>query len=109
MRHRLNCWIVAMALWASSHGHQYAWVRRSRTFFQMLPHFGYAERVGLRSFRSIEYHPPRGRLWSADDCGLFFSGHYVVVHHRIVSIRRWATKEQALADHYFGKHHEHIR
>ena len=26
---------------------------------------------------------------------------YIVEHYKIVSVRRWATKEQALADHYF--------
>lgn len=99
----LNCWLVAMWLWLQSHGKQYAWLRRSHAFNGLIPHFGYSERTGLRRFRSIEYRPPKGRLWSEDDLGLIFSGHYVVIHHEIIAVRRWATREQALADHYFPK------
>lgn len=102
----LNCWLVAMWLWLHAHGKTYAWVRRSHAFFGLLPHFGHAERTGLRSFRTIEYRPPKGRRWSRDDCVLFFSGHYVVTHFRIIAVNRWATKEQALADHYFSKTRE---
>lgn len=97
----LNCWIIAMWLWLQSRGHSYAWIRRSHSFFGLIPHFGHSERIGFRSFRSIEYIPPKGRLWSRDDLALIFHGHYAVTHFRIVSVRRWATKEQALADHYF--------
>lgn len=97
----LNCWVAAMWLWLQYHGKSYAWVRRSHAFWGLIPHFGVAERMGFRRFRSIEYRPPKGRLWSADDWGLIFSGHYVVVHYRVLAVRRWATKEQALADHYF--------
>ena len=57
----------------------------------------------MRCFRSIEYRPPKGRRWSQDDFVLAFAGHYVVVHHEIVAVRRWATKEQAIADKYFPK------
>lgn len=97
----LNCWIAAMWLWLQYQGRSYAWIRRSHAFFGLIPHFGYAERVGFRRFRSIEYIPPKDKLWTASDCGLVFSGHYLVVHHKVVAVRRWATKEQALADHYF--------
>jgi hypothetical protein len=99
----LNCWLVAMWLWLEARGRSYMWVRRAHSFFGLLPHFGYAERTGLRSFRSIEYRPPKGRLWSKDDLGLVFRGHYAVTHFKVVSVRRWATREQALADIYFPK------
>ncbi len=92
-----------MWLWLSAHGKTYIWVRRSHSFLGLIPHFGHTERLGIRKFRSIEYRPPKNRLWSSDDLGLIFSGHYVVTHYRIVAVRRWATKEQALADHYFPK------
>ena len=32
---------------------------------------------------------------------LIFSGRYVVVHYEAIAVHTWATKEQALADHYF--------
>ena len=102
-RAMLNCWIVAMWMWAHTLGKQYVWIRRSHAFLGLIPHFGYSERVGLRRFRSIEYRPPKGRLWSKDDLAIAFFGHYVVVHYEVVAVRRWATKEQALADHYFHK------
>lgn len=103
LRVPLNCWVVAMWFWLHTFGKEYAWLRRSHAFRGLLPHFGYSERVGLRRFRSIEYRPPKGRQWSADDMIIVFLGHYVVVHHEIVAIRRWATQEQALADFYFPK------
>ena len=99
----LNCWLVAMWLWLQTRGHQYAWIRRSHAFRGLIPHFGYSERLGLRRFRSIEYRPPKGRRWSKDDFVIAFAGHYVVTHYSVVSVRRWATKEQALADKYFPK------
>lgn len=99
----LNCWLVAMWLWLHAHGKSYAWVRRSRIFYGLIPHFGHTERLGLRRFRSIEYRPPKGRRWTQDDCVLAFSGSYIVTHFRIIAVRRWATKEQALADIYFKK------
>lgn len=102
MRARLNCWVVAMLIWLQYHARSYAWVRRSHSFFGLIPHFGVAERVGFRSFRSIEYRPPKGRLWSLDDFFLCFSGTYLVVHYEVVAVRRWESKEQALADLYFA-------
>ena len=66
-------------------------------------HFGTVDRTGFRSFRSIEYVPPKNRLWSRKDKGLFFYGHYVVEHYRLVAVRKWETKEQAIADRYFGQ------
>lgn len=99
----LNCWLVAMWLWIQSRGRSVVWVLRSRHSFGLLPHFGIGERLGFRSFRSIEYVPPRRRLWSRQDKGLLFCGHYVVKHYKLVSVRRWATKEQAMADHYIPR------
>jgi hypothetical protein len=102
----LNCWIAAMWLWIAARGRGWAGVTRSHAFRGLIPHFGYAERVGFRRFRSIEYRPPKGRLWSREDMFVFFRGYYLVTHFQIVSTRRWETKEQALADIYFGKRHE---
>ena len=36
MAMRMNCWIVAMWLWAASHGRQYAWIRRSHHFHDQM-------------------------------------------------------------------------
>lgn len=99
----LNCWLVAMWLWINAHGRTYIWLRRSHSFYGLIPHFGHAERMGLRKFRSIEYRPPKGRLWSRTDKGLLFFGHYAVMHYEVVAVHRWATKEQAIADIYFPK------
>lgn len=96
----LNCWLVAMWLWIQSHGRSLIWIRRSHSFFGLLPHFGTSERLGFRAFRSVEYVPPRHRLWSRQDKGLLFCGHYVVKHYKLIAVRRWATKEQAIADRY---------
>ena len=97
----LNCWIVMLWLWMEGKGMSYAWIRRSHAFKGLIPHFGVSERVGFRRFRSIEYRPPKGRRWSKDDYVIAFSGRYVVVHYKVVAVRCWATKEQAVADHYF--------
>lgn len=102
-RAMLNCWLVAVWLWLLSYGKTYIWLRRSHAFFGLIPHFGHAERMGLRKFRSIEYCPPKGKRWSKDDFVIAFAGHYVVVHYKVMAVRRWATKEQALADIYFPK------
>lgn len=98
----LNCWLVAMWFWAVGHCRQYAWIRRSHSLRGYIPHFGYAERTGWRWMRTVEYVPPKGRRWTRDDFVIAFNGHYIVRHYRLMSIRRWATKEQAIADVYFG-------
>lgn len=101
-RPMLNCWLVAMWIWGVGHCRQYAWVRRSHSFRGLIPHFGFAERAGWRYMRTVEYVPPSRRRWTRRDCVILFDGHYVVRHFRLLSIRRWATKEQALADLYLG-------
>ncbi len=102
MRAKLNCWIVAMWLWAATRFRQYAWVSRSHSLKGWLPHFGYAERRRWRNMMVIEYIPPRRRLWSLSDLGCVFSGHYRVWHFRVLAVRRFSTKEQAMADRYSG-------
>ncbi|MBP6070698.1 MAG: hypothetical protein KA507_02935 [Candidatus Accumulibacter sp.] len=100
-RAMLNCWLVAMWLWIQFRGHGWAGVRRSHSFKGLIPHFGYAERTGFRRYRSIEYIPPKSRLWTSEDMALIFSGRYVVVHYKAIAVHTWVTKEQALADYYF--------
>jgi len=98
-----NCWIVAMWIWLAGHCRNYAWIRRSHSFHGLIPHFGTAERAGWRYLRIIEYIPPKRDLWSRRNLLVLFDGHYRVWHVRVTSVRRWATREQALADLYFGK------
>ncbi len=98
-----NCWIVAMWLWAASEMKSYAWIRRSYAFLRAIPHFGVAEAIGWRYLRTIEFIPPKRRLWTRKNWLLCFEGSYRVCHFRLVAVRRWATKEEALADLYWGK------
>jgi len=95
---RLNCWIAAMWLWIMGHAKQYAWVRRSHAFGGLIPHFGYGDRYGLRRFRSIEYRPPKNRRWTEADRVIVFEGEWLVCHYKLVAVRRWPTKEMAMAD-----------
>lgn len=97
MAAKLNCWLVAMWFWIGSFGHQYAWIRRSHSFRQLIPHFGYTEQTGFRSFRSIEYSPPKGKLWTREDFGICFEGEYIVTYFKLVTVKRFKTKEQAIA------------
>lgn len=85
-----------MWLWMASHGRQYSWVTRSHSFRGLIPHFGFAERIGLRRYRSIEYRPMKGPASFV----LAFHGHWVVTHYQLISVRRHASKELAMADFY---------
>ena len=75
---------------------------RSHAFHGLIPHFGIAERASWRTLRIIEYVPPKRALWTRRNCLVLFEGHYRVWHVRVAAVRRWATREQALADHYRG-------
>ena len=105
---RLNCWLAAMLLWIQHRGRNWTGVRRSHSFRGLIPHFGYAERTGFRRCRSIEYRPPKGRLWSKDDIGVVFAGEYVVLHYQLVQVDRCETRDQALASHYFPKKNKKV-
>ncbi len=98
-----NCWLVAMWIWFASRMRHYAWITRSHSFRGVIPHFGTANVAGWRMFKVIEFVPPKRDLWTRRNWLLVFDGHYRVWHLRVVSVRRWETKEQALADTYFGQ------
>ena len=100
LRLYLNCWIAAMWLWLAGYGVQYAWIRRSHVFRGMLPHFGYAERVGLRTFRSFEFRPFKNTRWTSRDFVILFDGFWLVTTYRLVDVRRFLTKEQAMRHFY---------
>lgn len=99
MRKMSNCLLVAALLWLSSRCREYAIMRRSRAFFGLIPHFLYGARSGWRYVRVIEYIPPKNMRWRSDYV-ILYPGTYRVLHLRVQAIRRWATKEQALADYY---------
>jgi len=101
-RRYLNCWLAAMWLWLANRGVQYAWIRRSHAFRGLIPHFGYSERYGLRSYRSIEYRPPKGQRWTRRDFVIGFDGYWLVTSYRLVDVRRFATKEEAMHHFYQG-------
>lgn len=74
-------------------------VRRSHAFRGLIPHFGHAEPDGWRRIRVVEYIPPHNRRWRrGGDWVCVFPGYYRVTHLRVMSMRRWATIEQADAD-----------
>ena len=90
-----------MWLWFHDNAKQYAWVRRSHAFNGKILHFGYAERYGLRSFRSIEYRPPKGKRWTRKDFVIAFDGYWLVASYQLVDVHRFSTHDQAL--HHFYK------
>lgn len=98
-----------MWIWIAGCCRGYAFIRRSHSFFGYIPHFGTAAPAGWRYLRAIEYVPPKRDLWTRTNVLLLFAGHYRVTHLRVMSIRRWATYEQAMADYYHGdgKIHDH--
>lgn len=77
MRPKLNCWFVAMYLWLASRARGYAWVRRSKSFRGLIPHFGYAEEMAGHLI-VIEYVPPAGRPWTLENKVIVFRGRYKV-------------------------------
>lgn len=100
MRPRLNCWLVAMYLWAASRAKGYAWVRRSKSFWGAIPHFGYAEET-THHLIVIEYVPPVGRRWTHENKVILFRGTYKATilrktygteFHDLKTAMSWATR-----------------
>lgn len=88
-----------MGLWLTTHGREYAIVRRSHAFYGLIPHFLFGARAGLKKIIVIEYVPPKNRRWRTDFV-LCFPGSYRVWEFRLTAVHRCATKEQALAGVY---------
>lgn len=84
-----------MWLWFGSGARQYAWITRSHAFRGLIPHFGYAERYGLRRYRSLAFHPPKGYRWTRQDFVLLFRGTWVVCSYKLIDVKRFPTKEMA--------------
>lgn len=102
MKRHMNCWFAAMWFWVQSWGLHYAWIRRSHAFKGMFVHFGFAERMGWRYLKIIEYIPPHNQRWTKKDMVFSFEGTYRVWHLRLYAVRRFASREQAMADKYWA-------
>lgn len=95
MRPLLNCWIVAMWLWAVSRLRAYVWTRRSIHFRGLVPHFGTAHPAGWRRAHVVEYIPPKRDLWTPRNFLVLFSGSYRVWEFRAVRVRRFSSLQAA--------------
>jgi len=98
----LNCLIVAMWIWLGGRCRGYIFARRSLHFLGKVLHFGTADAGRWKMIKVIEYIPPKKDLWTRRNILLVFEGTYRVWYLRPVSVRRFLTKEQAVADYYLG-------
>lgn len=97
MRPLLNCWIVAIWLWAASHGRALLWMRRSLHFRGLIPHSGVAQHGGWRRLLLTEYIPYKARLWTRDNLVLLFRGRYRVWEFRAVRCHSFKTMREVRA------------
>lgn len=91
MRPLLNCWIVAIWLWAASRGRALIWMRRSLHFRGVIPHAGTCHHAGRRRMRMVEYIPCKAALWSRRNFVFLFDGTYRVWEFRAVRVRRFSS------------------
>ena len=86
-RVKLNCFVVAMWLWAASRGKDWVSVRRSRWFKGLVPHFSTFRGKG-RYCLHVEYVPNRkqGDPKEAGDCLAIFPGVYRATLYRRVGM-----------------------
>lgn len=101
MRLPLNCLIVAGWLWLASLGgksRRYAFFRRSYKFKGAIPHAGIAEAFTWKTMSVIEYIPNKQEFPSARNFLILFFGQYRVWRMRVVAVRRFRTRNEAL--HY---------
>lgn len=95
----LNCLIVAGWLWFASlggKGRRYVWKRRSYKFKGMIPHAGIAEAFAWKSMSVIEYIPNKQEFPSWRNFLVLFFGRYRVWRLRVVAVRRFRTRNEAL-------------
>ena len=105
----LNCWIVAMWLWLAAwggKGRRYIWTRWSYSFRGLIPHFGVGEGVRWKSLAVIEFVPKKRDLGTWRNFLILFRGQYRVWRLHVVEVRRFDTREEALAYAFFkgGQH-----
>jgi len=99
MRLPLNGLIVAAWLWLAgfkSKGRRYVWKRRSYKFKGAVPHAGIAEAFAWKTISVIEYIPNKQEFPSWRNFLVLFIGRYRVWRLRVVSVRRFRTKAEAL-------------
>lgn len=96
-----------MFLWAASRARGYAWVRRSKSFRGLIPHFGYAEELNDHLI-IVEYVPPEKQLWTLKNLVIVFQGQYkATVMRRIAgasfpdlkTATHWATQRASVPPH----------
>ena len=97
-----NCLIAAIWIWISSRGRIWIGLTRSHSFRGVIPHFGVGQPLSWRFARAIELVPPKRELWTRRNKLILFDGKYRVWHFRVVAVRRFETKAEALADLYSG-------
>lgn len=92
MRGKLNCWIVAMRMWVRHRAHTAIWVKRSRRFHGLIPHFGTLEHVGGRTVVIQDYIPPLNELGTKENLVVCFQGTHRVTVLRVTQVKRFATE-----------------
>lgn len=103
-----------MWLWLASFGRKsrrYAWIRWSYAFRGFIPHFGVAEGVRWKTLSVVEYIPPKADCGTWRNLVILFRGRYRVWRFRIEAVKRFDTRQEALAFALFkkGKSHESHR
>lgn len=97
----LNCLIVAGWLWLASFfskGRRYVFFRRSYKFKGAIPHSGVSESFAWKTMSVIEYIPNKQEFPSWRNFLVLFFGRYRVWRMRVVAVRRFRTRDEAL--HY---------
>jgi len=80
-----------MWIWIMARARHAVWVRRSRSFYGMIPHFGTIEHTKGREYATIEYIPPKADLWTPRNVVVAFHGRYKVTTFRAVRVRHFDT------------------
>lgn len=101
MKHRLNCWIVAMWLWLYSKGYVWASVRRSHWYRGFIPHFSIFRNPG-RFCLHVEYIPDRrkGSSKTMNTLIPLFRGIYKVTLYKKISTSTSVDYYLAIANTY---------
>lgn len=98
-RYPLNCLIVAGWLWLTSfggRGRRYIWNRRSYKFKGAILHGGVAEAFVWKTLSVIEYVPNHHDFGTWRNILVLFFGRYRVWRLRVIEVRRFQTKDEAL-------------
>lgn len=95
-RDLLNCWVVAMWVWAWQFSKYPVAVRRSHVFW-FVPHFIATLPGPWRHFLSVEFVPVKGERWTRRDFVLLFRGRYRVIEFRAQSVLYFDNYSELMA------------